>query len=94
LLRKDYDWSEEVGSVKAPTLLAFGDADAVRTGHAVQFFQLFGGGKRDGGWDGSGICKARLAILPGLTHYNIFRSLVLASMVSAFLSDLAGLSPP
>ncbi|PYQ07552.1 MAG: alpha/beta hydrolase, partial [Acidobacteria bacterium] len=37
LLRKDYDWSKEVAAIKAPTLLVFGDADAVRTAHAVEF---------------------------------------------------------
>jgi len=68
-----------------PTLLVFGDADAVRTAHAVQFFELLGGGKRDGGWDGSGMSPARLAILPGITHYTIFSSQVLASTVGPFL---------
>ncbi len=85
LLRKDYDWSKDVAAIKAPTLLVFGDADAVRTAHAVQFFELLGGGKKDGGWDGSGISNARLAILPGLTHYNIFSSPALASTVTPFL---------
>ena len=55
-----------------PTLLVYGDADAVRTAHAVQFFGLLGGGKKDGGWDGSGISTARLAILPGLTPHRVF----------------------
>jgi len=85
LLRKDYDWSKEVAAIKAPTLLVFGDADAVRTAHAVQFFELLGGGKRDAGWDGSGMSTARLAILPGLTHYNVFASPALASAVTPFL---------
>jgi pimeloyl-ACP methyl ester carboxylesterase len=85
LLRQDYDWSKEVAAIKSPTLLVFGDADAVRTAHAVQFFELLGGGKKDGGWDGSGISKARLAILPGLTHYTIFSSAALASTVTPFL---------
>src|SRR5258708_23241873 len=85
LLRQDYDWSKEVAAIKAPTLLVFGDADAIRTAHAVQFFELFGGGKKDGGWDGSGISNARLAILPGLTHYTIFSSPALASAVTPFL---------
>jgi pimeloyl-ACP methyl ester carboxylesterase len=85
LLRKDYDWSREVAAIKAPTLLVFGDADAVRTAHAVQFFELLGGGKKDAGWDGSGMSNARLAILPGLTHYNIFSSPALASAVTPFL---------
>jgi pimeloyl-ACP methyl ester carboxylesterase len=85
LLRKDYDWSKDVAALKVPTLLVFGDADAVRTAHAVEFFELLGGGKKDAGWDGSGISKARLAILPGLTHYNIFASPVLPSVVTPFL---------
>jgi pimeloyl-ACP methyl ester carboxylesterase len=85
LLRKDYDWSKDVAAIKAPTLLVFGDADAVRTAHAVQFFELLGGGRKDAGWDGSGMSNARLAILPGLTHYNIFSSTALPSTVTPFL---------
>jgi pimeloyl-ACP methyl ester carboxylesterase len=85
LLRKDYDWSKDVATIKAPTLLVFGDGDAVRTAHAVQFFELLGGGKKDGGWDGSGMSNARLAILPGVTHYNMFSSPALASVVTPFL---------
>jgi pimeloyl-ACP methyl ester carboxylesterase len=84
-LRKDYDWSPEVAAVKAPTMLVFGDADAVRPEHMVEFFQLLGGGKKDAGWDGSGMSNARLAILPGLTHYNLFSSPALAPTVTAFL---------
>jgi pimeloyl-ACP methyl ester carboxylesterase len=85
LLKKDYDWSKEVAAIKAPTLLVYGDADAVRTAHAVEFFELLGGGKKDGGWDGSGVSNARLAILPGLTHYNVFSSPTLAATVTPFL---------
>jgi len=85
LLRKDYDWSKSVLAIKSPTLLVFGDADAVRTAHAVEFFELLGGGKKDGGWDGSGLSSARLAILPAATHYNIFSSPALAATASAFL---------
>ena len=40
MFRKDYDWSKDVPTIKAPTLLVLGDADAVRTAHAVQFFEL------------------------------------------------------
>ncbi len=85
MFRKDYDWSKDVPAIKAPTLLVLGDADAVRTAHAVQFFELLGGGKKDGGWDGSGISNARLPILPGLTHYTIFSSPALVSTVTPFL---------
>jgi pimeloyl-ACP methyl ester carboxylesterase len=85
LLRKQYDWSKDVATLRVPTLLVFGDADAVRTAHAVHFFELLGGGMKDGGWDGSGVSTARLAILPGLTHYNIFSSPALVSTVMPFL---------
>jgi pimeloyl-ACP methyl ester carboxylesterase len=85
LLRQDYDWSNGVATITAPTLIVVGDADAVRTAHAVQFFEMLGGGKADGGWDGSGMSKARLAILPATTHYNIFSSPLLASVATPFL---------
>jgi pimeloyl-ACP methyl ester carboxylesterase len=92
LFKKDYDWSNEVSAIKASTLLVFGDADAIRTAHAVQFFELLGGGKKDGGWDGSGMCNARLAILPGLTHYTIFSSPIMVSTVTQFLDAPARLA--
>ena len=57
-----------------PAFTVVGDADSVRTAHAVAFFELLGGGKVDAGWDGSGMSNARLAILPAMTHYNIFSS--------------------
>ena len=87
LLRQDYDWSKEVAAIKAPTLIVVGDADSVRTAHAVAFFELLGGGQVDAGWDGSGMSAARLAILPGMTHYNIFSSPQLATVVAAFLDE-------
>ena len=65
--------------------VALQDADAVRTAHAVQFFELLGGGQGDAGWDGAGMTGARLAILPGTTHHDIFSSPVLASIVVPFL---------
>jgi pimeloyl-ACP methyl ester carboxylesterase len=85
LLRQDYDWSDEVAKIETPTMIVVGDADSVRTAHAVEFFELLGGGKADAGWDGSGMSDARLAILPATTHYDIFSSLTLASTVASFL---------
>ncbi|MFN8531331.1 MAG: alpha/beta hydrolase [Anaerolineae bacterium] len=85
MLRKDYDWSNEVSQIQVPTLLVVGDADSVRTSHAVEFFERLGGGQRDGGWDNSGRSKAQLAILPGITHYTIFSSMALAQTVIPFL---------
>jgi pimeloyl-ACP methyl ester carboxylesterase len=86
LFSKNYDWTGEASRIKLPVLLVFGDADAVRTAHAVEFFELLGGAKKDGGWDGSGMSNARLAVLPGVTHYTIFSSPQLVS-TSAFFLD-------
>jgi pimeloyl-ACP methyl ester carboxylesterase len=85
LLGQDYDWSKDVAAIEAPTMILVGDADSVRTAHAVRFFELLGGGKADAGWDGSGTSNARLAFLPATTHYNIFSSPTLASTVTPLL---------
>lgn len=85
MARENYNWTGEVAKIRAPVLLLFGDADAVQTAHAVRYFELLGGGKRDGGWDGSGVPTARLAILPGVTHYTILASPLLAPLVTDFL---------
>jgi pimeloyl-ACP methyl ester carboxylesterase len=84
MFRNNYDWTSEASRIKVPVLLMFGDADAVRTAHAVEFFELLGGGKKDGGWDRSGM-SAQLAILPGVTHYTIFSSPLLVSTTTLFL---------
>ena len=87
MLRRDYDWSKEVAAMKTPTMLVVGDADSVRTAHSVEFFGLLGGGKKDAGWDGSGMSNARLSVLPGITHYNIFSAPMLVSTVKPFLDS-------
>ncbi len=87
LHRQTYDWSAQMAALHLPVLIVVGDADSVRTAHAVEFFELLGGGKRDANWDGSGMSKSRLAVLPGLTHYNIFSSPLLASTVIPFLDE-------
>lgn len=85
MLRRDYDWGKEVKALTIPTLLVYGDADGAPPSHAAQFFELLGGGLRDGSWDGSGMSKSQLAILPGTTHYTIFASPALAAVVTPFL---------
>lgn len=44
-------------------------------------------GLKDGGWDGAGKSKSQLAILPGLTHYNIFMNSALSSAIISFLNS-------
>lgn len=85
LLREDYDWSEQVEALQMPVMIVVGDADSVPPTHAVEFFGLLGGGKRDAGWYGSGKPASRLSVLPGTTHYDIFHSPALASIVAPFL---------
>jgi len=85
LLRKDYDWSKEVAAIKASTMIVFADADAVRPAHVIEFFGLLGGGQKDAGLDGSGRPANQLAILPGLTHYNLSSNPVLGAVVTPFL---------
>jgi pimeloyl-ACP methyl ester carboxylesterase len=84
-LKKDYDWSANVAAIKIPVMLVFGDNDAISPPHAAEFFALLGGGKKDAGWDGSGMSTSRLAILPGATHYNITSSPALVPTVVPFL---------
>jgi pimeloyl-ACP methyl ester carboxylesterase len=93
MLREDYDWSAEVGKITAPVMLVYGDADSVWPAHIAEFYALLGGGLRDANWDGSARPVARLAILPGHTHYDIFFSPDLTNAVIPFL-DVASLEPP
>ncbi|MGX1267290.1 alpha/beta fold hydrolase [Streptomyces phaeoluteigriseus] len=87
LLRQDYDWSAEISGITAPTLLVFGDADAVRPAHMVEFFTLLGGGLRDGGFDGSGRSSAQLAVLPDAGHYDILTHPHLEATIMPFLTS-------
>ena len=81
----DYDWSAEVPRLPMPVMIVVGDADGLPPSHAVEFFELLGGGKRDAGFDRSGMTKHRLAILPGVTHYDINVAPSLAQAVIPFL---------
>jgi hypothetical protein len=61
---------------------------------APEVFGLLGGGKQDGGWDGSGRPKSRLAILPGVTHYAMGVAQALAPTVIAFLDEPTATNVP
>ena len=86
-MSKDFDFTEEVRGLQMPTLVVAADADMAPPSHYVEVFNLLGGGLRDGGWMGEGRPKGghALAILPGLTHYNIFNSPLFAAVTLAFL---------
>jgi pimeloyl-ACP methyl ester carboxylesterase len=88
-MSKDFDYTEEVRGLQMPTLVVAADADMAPPSHYVEVFKLLGGGLRDGGWMGEGRPKGghALAILPGLTHYNIFNSPLFAAATLAFLDE-------
>jgi len=86
-MAKDFDFTEEVRGLRVPTLIVAADADMAPPSHYVEVFNLLDGGLRDGGWTGEGRPKGghALAILPGLTHYDIFSSPLFAAATLAFL---------
>jgi pimeloyl-ACP methyl ester carboxylesterase len=86
-MSKEFDFTEEVRRLQVPTLIVAADGDMAPPSHYVEVFKLLGGGLRDGGWTGEGRPQGghALAILPGLTHYNIFSSPLFAAATLAFL---------
>jgi pimeloyl-ACP methyl ester carboxylesterase len=88
-MKQDFDLSKEVAGIKSRTLIVAGDADIFPPAHAVEVFGLLGGGKRDGGWDGSGRPNSRLAILPGVTHYAMGIEPAMAAVAIQFLDEPA-----
>jgi len=91
-MAKDFDFTEEVRGLQVPTLIVAADADMAPPSHYAEIFGLLDGGHRDGGWMGEGRPKGghALAILPGLTHYNVFSSPLFAAVTLAFLDGQPG----
>jgi pimeloyl-ACP methyl ester carboxylesterase len=85
----DFDFTEEVRGLLVPTLIVAADADMAPPSHYVEAFKLLDGGLRDGGWMGEDRPKGghALAILPGLTHYNVAGSPLFAAVTLAFLDQ-------
>src|SRR3989440_6055832 len=86
-MAQDFDFTEEVRGLQMPALVVAADADMAPPSHYVEVFNLLGGGQRDGGWMGEGRPAGghALAILPGLTHYNLGDSPLFAAVVLSFL---------
>ncbi|WP_203935707.1 alpha/beta fold hydrolase [Planosporangium mesophilum] len=88
-MAQDFDLTEEVRGLQVPTLIVAADADMAPPSHFVEVFNLLDGGLRDGGWMNEGRPKGghALAILPGVTHYNIVSSPLFATATLAFLDQ-------
>lgn len=84
-MRKPYNWAEDVKKLSMPTMLVWGDSDMFRPEHMVEFYKLLGGGQRDAGWQREHMSRNRLAILPNLTHYEVFMAPELVTTVRPFL---------
>jgi pimeloyl-ACP methyl ester carboxylesterase len=85
MMKKPFDWTADVPKLTMPVMLVYGDSDMYRPEHVVKFYQLLGGGLKDAGWQRENMARNRLAILPGLTHYDIFLSPQLSATVVPFL---------
>jgi hypothetical protein len=88
-MAEDFDFTEGVRGLRVPTMIVAADADMAPPSHYIEVFQILDGGLRDGGWMGEGrpMGGHALAILPGLTHYNIFSSPLFSHVILAFLDD-------
>jgi pimeloyl-ACP methyl ester carboxylesterase len=86
-MRDDFDFSEELRGIQVPTMIVCADADMAPPSHYVEAFKLLDGGLRDGGWMGEGRPKGghALAVLPGLTHYDLGDSPLFATVTLDFL---------
>jgi pimeloyl-ACP methyl ester carboxylesterase len=85
LMSRTFDWSDDIPKLTMPVMLVFGDSDMFRPDHIVDFYRRLGGGLKDAGWQREHQSPNRLAILPDLTHYDIFLDPELARTVLPFL---------
>jgi pimeloyl-ACP methyl ester carboxylesterase len=86
-LRTPFNWADDVKKLKLPVILVFGDSDMFRLEHVVEFYKLLGGGRQDAGWMREHMAQNRLAILPDVTHYEMFMSPLLAPTLLTFFDN-------
>ncbi len=83
LLSQDYDWSDAVQGITAPTLVIAGDNDFISPTHTVELYRLLGGGVAGGFAPPP---AAQLAILPNTIHFTILaRTDLVPPLVNSFL---------
>ncbi|WP_205749062.1 alpha/beta fold hydrolase [Frigidibacter oleivorans] len=93
VMRAEFDMSDFIETLEMPVMLVYGDSDMITPQHMIEFYALLGGGQQDGGWMGETMSRNRLAILPGLTHYNIFMSPALAETSLGFINETETATP-
>ena len=77
----------DVKKLLMPVLLVFTDNDSVSQKHIAEFFALLGGGVKEPGWQSTQLSRARLAIVPGYSHYNFVTATELAPIIDKYLAD-------
>ncbi|WP_199805837.1 alpha/beta fold hydrolase [Deinococcus ficus] len=87
LLGRAFDWTADIGRVRSPVLLVGGDADMVSPAHMVAVFASLCGGRQEAVWNGSGLTRHRLAVLPATTHDDVLQSPFLIRIVEDFLAS-------
>lgn len=92
------DWpAEQIRALTSPTFIIIGDHDIVRPEHAVELYRLRGGGDTARASQPflTEAPPARLAILPGASHIDVFGDpALLAAMILPFLDDQTRPMPP
>lgn len=87
MMGEKFDLSAEVKKLAMPVMLVFADHDSVSQQHIADFFALLGGGISEPGWQNTKFTQARLAIVPGYSHYNFVTAPEIAQLVEKFLRD-------
>jgi pimeloyl-ACP methyl ester carboxylesterase len=87
MLGASYDWSADVKKLPMPVLLVYADNDSVSQKHIADFFALLGGGVKEPCWQNTQLSRARLAVIPGYSHYNFITSIELAPTIDKYLAD-------
>jgi len=87
MMGASYDWSADVKTLPMPVMLVFADNDSVSQKHIAEFFALLGGGVKEPGWQNTQLSKARLAVVPGYSHYNFVSAPELAPIIDKYLAD-------
>jgi len=98
VMDRGQDWpAEDIRALTSPTFIIIGDHDIVRPEHAVELYRLRGGGDTARASQPflTEAPPARLAILPGASHIDVFGDpALLAAMILPFLDDQTRPMPP
>jgi pimeloyl-ACP methyl ester carboxylesterase len=86
MMSEDYEWSADIARLPMPVLLVFADNDSIPQKHIAESFALLGGGVKEPSWLNTQLSKARLAVVPGYSHYNFITSPEVPQIIGKFLA--------